>query len=58
MWQVSGNSQYWYHSDHIGSAQFITDYEGEEYERLEYTPYGELWVEWRNAQGVSVTKFA
>jgi RHS repeat-associated protein len=23
----------------------ITNYEGEEYERLEYTPYGELWIE-------------
>jgi RHS repeat-associated protein len=37
--------QYWYHSDHLGSAQLITNVEGEEYERIEYTPYGELWVE-------------
>ncbi|MDR0443347.1 MAG: RHS repeat-associated core domain-containing protein [Treponema sp.] len=37
--------QYWYHSDHLGSAQLITNYKGEEYERLEYTPYGELWIE-------------
>jgi RHS repeat-associated protein len=37
--------QFYYHSDHLGSAQLITDYKGEEYERLEYTPYGELWVE-------------
>jgi RHS repeat-associated protein len=37
--------QYWYHSDHLGSAQLITNIEGEEYERIEYTPYGELWVE-------------
>ncbi|QQO10753.1 toxin TcdB middle/N-terminal domain-containing protein [Breznakiella homolactica] len=36
---------YYYHSDHIGSAQFVTDYQGDEYERIEYTPYGELWVE-------------
>jgi hypothetical protein len=27
--------QYYYHSDHLGSAQLITDYQGEEYERLE-----------------------
>jgi RHS repeat-associated protein len=36
---------YWYHPDHLGSAQLITDPDGEEYERIEYTPYGELWVE-------------
>jgi RHS repeat-associated protein len=29
----------------LGSAQLITNVEGEEYERIEYTPYGELWVE-------------
>jgi RHS repeat-associated protein len=34
-----------YYSDHLGSAQLITDYKGDEYERLEYTPYGELWIE-------------
>jgi RHS repeat-associated protein len=37
--------QYWYHGDHLGSAQVITDYEGELYERIEYTPYGETWIE-------------
>lgn len=35
---------YYYHSDHLGSAQLVTDYRGDEYERLEYTPYGETWV--------------
>ncbi|MCL2480118.1 MAG: hypothetical protein FWF38_00245 [Spirochaetaceae bacterium] len=39
-----GISTYYYHSDHLGSAQLITDYKGNEYERLEYTPYGELWI--------------
>jgi RHS repeat-associated protein len=42
---AEGVRQYYYHSDHLGSAQLITDYRGEEYERLEYTPYGELWIE-------------
>ncbi|HKM22248.1 MAG TPA: RHS repeat-associated core domain-containing protein, partial [Lachnospiraceae bacterium] len=37
--------QYYYHSDHLGSAQLITNADGDEYERIEYTPYGELWVE-------------
>ena len=27
------------------SAQLITDSKGNEYQRLEYTPYGELWIE-------------
>ncbi len=36
---------YYYHADHLGSAQLITDYKGDEYERIEYTPYGELWIE-------------
>ena len=37
--------QYFYHSDHLGSASLITDYKGDEYQRIEYTPYGETWVE-------------
>ena len=41
--------QYYYHPDHLGSAQLVTDYEGNEYQRIEYTPYGELWVEKKTA---------
>ena len=37
--------QYYYHSDHLGSASLITDYKVDEYQRIEYTPYGETWVE-------------
>jgi RHS repeat-associated protein len=37
--------RYYYHGDHLGSAQLVTNYRGEEYERVEYTPYGELWIE-------------
>ncbi len=36
---------YYYHSDHLGSAQLVTNSEGEEYQRIEYTPYGETWVD-------------
>jgi RHS repeat-associated protein len=39
------NQLYYYHGDHLGSAQLVTDPEGKIYEQLEYTPYGELWVE-------------
>lgn len=38
-------SQYWWHSDHLGSAQLVTDHRGGMYQRLEYTPYGETWIE-------------
>ena len=41
--------QYYYHPDHLGSAQLVTDYEGNEYQRIEYTPYGEMWVEKKTA---------
>ena len=37
--------QYYYHSDHLGSASLISDYKGDEYQRIEYAPYGETWVE-------------
>ena len=33
--------QYFYHSDHLGSASLITDSDGQEYERIEYSPWGE-----------------
>ena len=37
--------RYYYHSDHLGSAQFVTDWKGRQYEHIEYTPYCELWIE-------------
>jgi RHS repeat-associated protein len=46
---------YYYHGDHLGSAQVVTDYRGEVYEHIEYTPYGELWVE--HAPDVEATPF-
>ena len=42
---------YYWHSDHLGSAHFITDYQGNEYQRVEYTPYGEEWVELKGDGG-------
>jgi len=48
--------QYWYHSDHLGSAQLTTTRSGELHERIEYTPYGEIWIEhkYNLAEGRSV----
>jgi RHS repeat-associated protein len=36
---------YYYHPDHLGSTQLVTDWDGRIYEHLEYAPYGELWVD-------------
>jgi RHS repeat-associated protein len=37
--------EYFYHGDHLGNVQLVTDYQGEVYEHFEYTPYGELFVD-------------
>jgi len=36
---------YFYHPDHIGSSNYVTDTGGRFYEHLEYFPSGETWVE-------------
>ena len=35
---------YFYHSDHLGSASWITDAEGESVQHLQYLPFGEPFV--------------
>ncbi|MBQ7673610.1 MAG: RHS repeat-associated core domain-containing protein [Alphaproteobacteria bacterium] len=42
---LTSHREYFYHGDHLQSATLITDYEGSVYERINYTPYGELWLE-------------
>ncbi len=42
---ADAHREYFYHGDHLQSATLITDYEGAVYERINYTPYGELWLE-------------
>jgi RHS repeat-associated protein len=39
--------QYFYHADHLGSASWITDADGNGYQHLQYLPFGESWVEQR-----------
>ena len=34
---------YYYHSDHLGSASWITNSSGEPVQYIHYMPYGELW---------------
>ena len=41
---------------HLQSAQFITNAKGEQYEHIEYTPYGELWRE-ETAPGIDKLPF-
>jgi RHS repeat-associated protein len=36
---------YFYHPDHLGTSNYITDTNGRLYEHLEYFPFGEAWVE-------------
>ena len=53
-----GNKQYYYHGDHLRSSQLVTDSKGNMYEHLEYTPYGELWVDHSvSGAGVNPTPF-
>ena len=36
---------FYYHTDHLGSTNWVTDYQAQGYEHFTYTPYGEAWVE-------------
>ena len=36
---------FYYHSDHLGSAAYLTDRDGQVTQTLNYMPYGEDWVE-------------
>lgn len=36
------NKQFYYHSEQLVSVALITDHRGDEYQRIEYTPYDEV----------------
>jgi RHS repeat-associated protein len=42
-------SQYFYHSDHLGSTSYITNVNGEISQHIEYFPFGETFMEEHNA---------
>ena len=46
----------YYHNKNLGSEQFVTDWKGRQYEHIEYTPYGELWIE-ETAPGIDKLPF-
>lgn len=37
--------QFFYHTDHLGSSTYVTDYNGEARRHTEYFPFGEVFVE-------------
>ncbi|MFV0554065.1 MAG: RHS repeat domain-containing protein, partial [Mangrovibacterium sp.] len=49
---VSGDAyeklQYYYHADHLGSASYITNLDGEVVQHIEYVQFGEVFIEERN----------
>jgi len=51
------NSQFFYHSDHLGSSSFVTNIEGSAEQHIQYLPYGELFVSQRNSDFNSRYKF-
>jgi RHS repeat-associated protein len=36
---------YFYHPDHLGSSNYVTDADAKMYEHLEYFPFGEAWIQ-------------
>ena len=40
--------QFYYHPDHLGSSNYITNLDGEVVQRIEYVPFGEVFIEERN----------
>ena len=37
----------WQHGDHLGSASWVTDTNGLDYQHLQYMPWGEQWIDQR-----------
>ncbi|MBI3184179.1 MAG: hypothetical protein HYZ28_18760 [Myxococcales bacterium] len=48
---------YWYHADHLGSTNLLTDEVGDVVEHIEYFPYGEAWREDGPHKPVSEVRF-
>ena len=43
--ELGEEETYYYHPDHLGSVSVVSNHKGEPYERVEYLPFGELWIE-------------
>jgi RHS repeat-associated protein len=42
--------QFYYHPDHLGSSSYITNLDGEVVQHVEYVPFGEVFLEEKNAK--------
>jgi len=49
--------EFYYHGDHLGSSNMITDSYGAVYQHLEYFPYGESWIEEGGSHGGNLTGY-
>jgi len=44
-WAKEDVTNYYYHPDHLGSVSVVSNHRGEPYEKVEYLPFGEVWIE-------------
>ena len=44
-WDSEDLTTYYYHPDHLGSVSVVSNHRGKPYERVEYLPFGEVWIE-------------
>ena len=42
---IGEEATYFYHPDHLGSVSVVSNHKGVPYERVEYLPFGEVWIE-------------
>ena len=42
---IGEGATYFYHPDHLGSVSVVSNHQGVPYERVEYLPFGEVWIE-------------
>ena len=42
---IGEGATYFYHPDHLGSVSVVSNHKGVPYERVEYLPFGEVWIE-------------
>ena len=47
LWLKEGGAYYWYHNDHLGTPQKLTDSSGQVVWSAQYTAFGEAWWTWR-----------
>jgi RHS repeat-associated protein len=48
---------FYYHSDHLGSSNVVTNKQGGFNERIEYLPYGETWVQEKAADATNMMPY-